>query len=192
MPTPKFRDAVMGETFVRGDFTFASGTKANNKLQMERLKNNPELFDDVIRRLGVLAMVFNPDLISYVPDGARLFAEPLAADLGLPVAHLWKAIDINNGQPRNITYKRPMDHRSVRAANRLVIIEDVTTKFTSTKKVLDLPDMRQIAIGQVSIVHRGWPAAQQNFELKALSLIGEYMPEIMEDEMLASYERLAG
>lgn len=183
---------IIARTFVEGNFTFAEGISANNKLQAERLKQDPELLQEVIEGLGQLALKHKPDLITYVPNGARMFAESVAKDLGLPVVHLFKQLDLP-GQPGQMFIRRPMDRKALLdpKIGRVVIIEDISRTFGSPDKVLKLDSMGQKARGLVSIFHRGEEEARRNFSLETHSVAARYLPPQMSEEELARYRTLA-
>ncbi len=186
-------DRIIAQTFVEGNFRFAEGITANNKLQAERLKRNPELFQVVIDRLGQLAVEFRPDSITYVPNGARIFAELVAAKLALPIIHLVKQVDLE-GQPGKMFYSRPADRRAViedTTVSEIVIIEDISRTFGSPNSVLELEGMRKKAKGLVSVLHRGEEEARQNFSLETQSVAARYLPPQMSEEELARYSAMA-
>lgn len=186
-------DRIIARTFVEGNFTFAEGISANNKLQAERLNQDPKLLQEIIDRLGQLAMKLKPDSITYVPNGARMFAESVATELDLPIIHLVKQVDLEC-QLGKMFYRRPSDRRAVvedPSINEILLIEDISRTFGSPNRVLELEGMQQKATGLVSIFHRGEEEARRNFSLETHSVAARYLPPQMSEEELARYRTLA-
>lgn len=189
---PTLTERIIAATFVSGDFIFADGTVANNKLVSERLARDPELLEEVVSGLAQLAMSFNPDLITFVPNGAKMFAKPVAEQLDLPMADLWKQSTSGKLGGR-ISYRTPKDRLAVlsNAVSRIVIIEDISRTFSSAERVVNLEGMDEKAVGLVSIHHRGTADNQEIFRLPVKSLSERYLPTEMEERELAEYDALA-
>jgi len=180
---------IIARTFVAEETTYANGEVANNRLKSERLEDDPELFEEVLCGLARLALTFEPDTITYVPNGARMFAEPVAEQLGLPVAHMIKEPDGPTAVGKMCI--APRSRRIILAANRLVIVEDVSRTFSQTNRVLGMEGVAEVAVGEVSILHRGSPEAHQGIVIPVKSLATRYLPPQMSNPQLEFYNSWA-
>lgn len=181
---------IIARTFVAEETSYANREVANNKLKSERLKNDPELFEEVIRELAWLALTFEPDAITYVPNGARMFAVPVAEQLGLPLAHMIKEPDGPTAVGR-MYIASPKSRDIILAANRLVVVEDISRTFSQTNRVLRMDGIDKVAVGEVSIVHRGTPEAHQDIAIPVRPLVTRYLPPQMNNPQLEFYNHWA-
>ncbi|MGH7196128.1 MAG: hypothetical protein ACREGA_05150 [Candidatus Saccharimonadales bacterium] len=167
------RQAVLeaGVWRVAGDFTFASGEQANNKLEIDRLllPENGERRQTVVSALAKIAMAAKPDLLYGVPSGGQDFARLVGQKLDLPVISIDKILPQKPGQ-KNFGYSSDNDQKMVSTAARLVGIEDVTTTMTSLAAVLTLPGLAVKTQKMVAIWRRGQPNQERQLPLPAESL----------------------
>ena len=141
---------------VNVDAVFASGDRANNKVDWSKLFLLDEDLNDVNDPLnfalspagelivGTLVEVtdeFAPDLLIGVPSGGQRFATAVARVLGIQVARL-KKVASQPGQ-KNFAFEDLYSQTLVEDSNRVAIIEDVTTKNTSLAGVLRVPGVSQ-------------------------------------------------
>jgi orotate phosphoribosyltransferase len=88
-------DAVMHSgVWHFGDYTFAGGKKANNKLEIPPLLEDPEVKELVLDALTDLIAQHSPDALWGVPSGGQSFAHHLGKKrrLNLPVVYLKKKV----------------------------------------------------------------------------------------------------
>lgn len=154
---------------------FAGGQEANNKLVLDAESvwaKNPALFEIVSSRLGQLAARYRPDLIVPVPSGADGYGWQIANRTGVQCATLQK-----DAATKQISIDEALDH-ALRHAERVLIVEDVTTRLSSVRRVLDIPEIGQRAVGVVSVFDRGAPTnlLQLPDGVAFKSLVAEYLP----------------
>ena len=58
------------------------------------------------------------------------------------------------------------------------------TKFTNTRKVLNIPGLRQKTVAVLSIFHRGSAEARESLEVPSLSVVERYIPPQLEQDSL--------
>lgn len=189
---PSLEDKILGQAFIGANVTLASGVNANNIYEMKRLASNPELFKEVVKNLAKLVFEFNPDLVMYVPNGGKIFAEPVAKELGVVIAHLWKSPEFPDlGLSKRMYISKPSDARAIAQAERAVLIEDVVTTLRSTKEALALDGVTGTVIGMVSILIRGNDEDLNSLDLPKKALVKRYLPSIMSAEELQHYQTLS-
>ncbi len=142
--------ASFQECFSAWQGTFAGGQPANNKFDAEKLRYST-LRTPVARAVASVAMQYQPDMVVAIPNGANWLAIETAWRLGVAVLLLAK-----NPDTGEIAYQSG-GQEQVEMAQRVVFIEDVPNRRTTTAKVLMLPGMAQRAVGEAAFLDRGMP-----------------------------------
>ncbi len=169
--------------FQVGQYEFASGETANNKLGLdaETLEtSDPELYHEVVGRLAVQARQFKPNALTYVPNGARGYAHAIGHLTGLPVVEMVATPNEQGG--KDVALARGFKNlaRFV-LARRIVLIEDVTTELTSVNRTLEMPFMKHKVAGIAAIWRRGVEGREKPLPkgIRASWLVEAPMPRLM-------------
>lgn len=186
---PSYRDQLLARTFIAEDTVFASGQRANNKADADRVQEGSPLFLETCYMLGALAVDMEPDAITYVPTGARRFAVRIAGQFQIPLIEMERSPE----NPGRTNYRYVDDASRVVAeeSERIVVVEDVTSTLASVNGVLEIPGIRPRARGLVAILRRGLASEERPIGIESRWLIEEHMPAQMGDEQLAQYLSLA-
>ncbi len=168
-----FREELLATCLERRDPVtdepFASGEAANNKLEADRIVQGSPFFMRTVRRMKAQVIEEVPDLsdvdyICGIPNGGTRFAEGLSDELAptyrIPVLYFRKE-DALRGIKR-FSPLRANDRRALAAAQRIVMVDDFSTKFTSLNGMLAMEEMTGKDIDFFSIAHRGDPALLQS------------------------------
>lgn len=161
-------------TWELGEYTFATGRPANNKLFMERVLQHPEASKVILRSLGQLVLQHEPDVLWGVPAGGQEYAMALGAWLGIGVVMLEK--EVNEAGRKTFRYKRARDRIRMEGAQCAVGVEDVTTTFTSIKGALLLPELQEKTLGAVAVWRRGQSDSERQINIPVHWLIEEPLP----------------
>jgi hypothetical protein len=78
---------LSADTFIEGDFSFASGVHATLKVDAEQLYSHPKQLDVILGHFATFPCVQTADVLLYVPDGMRKFMTILGRELNKDVAH---------------------------------------------------------------------------------------------------------
>lgn len=170
------REEILATCFSRYEGEFADGDQANNKLDMEKIYDNPELFEEVTLRLGQVAMEHDPEFIVGVPDGATRLADAVASYCGLFSAHLRRT----GSNKDKVEFKDNfLDGKVICGSlSRGVLVEDVFNKFTSTNRVLAVPELSERIVAVEAIWDRGSDPRSKP-DVPARALIKEHVPSIL-------------
>lgn len=175
------QDILTAGVWELGEYVFAGNNEANNKLEMERLLNQPEKAELVLNLLGGLAIgsSFYPDAIWGVPNGGQEFAKVLGKRLKVPVVLLAK--DKVNSSPgeKRFKFRSDEDEAIVDAAQNMVAVEDVTTKLTSLDGALQNPKLAKKTNYIVAIWRRGTEVIERKLYVPILWIIEEPLPNII-------------
>lgn len=174
------RKAILNaEVLEIGDFQYANGERGNNKLNFDNLFKHPLNTKTVISHLGRLAAKYEPDLLIGVPRGGQELAELIIENkcLEVPVAKLSK-VSSDEGN-KWFEYSSDLDEELVLGSERIVIVEDVFNKFTSTLGVLTLDLVFDRTVAAVACWDRGDPL-RDPLDLPHDALVREYIPNIID------------
>jgi orotate phosphoribosyltransferase len=166
----EIRDYFLEKCFVRDDKVFASGIQANNKIDMERLANDP-VAHALVERLGGLIVVQRPEFLVAVPNGASWMTAILCNQLSIPEVQLTKH------QDRSVDYLNAEEATKVLSYEQGVLIEDIFNRFTNTRKVLSLPGMSERVVAVTALMDRGEPSIREPLEIPHFVLVHEPIPE---------------
>jgi orotate phosphoribosyltransferase len=156
-----------------GDYTFASGKKANNKLEIPELLEDPEAREVVLHEMGKLVVAHSPDAIWGVPSGGQEFARHLCKELDVPVIFLRKVGSLAGS--KEFAYNTRYDAKAARKAECIVGIKDITTELTSVNGVLQLPELKEKTEAIVALWRR------ENSEVE--KPLGVNVEWVVEDEV---------
>jgi adenine/guanine phosphoribosyltransferase-like PRPP-binding protein len=142
------RDELIATCLVEADYRQASGLPSNNKLVVERLRDNDQLARQVVGNLAHLAIGHEADFLLPVPDGANWLAEAVSLETGIDYGLLHKADD-------GTVEALPDTDEQLTDASRVVIVEDVLNRLTTTRKVLAVPTVADKAKAVIAVFDRG-------------------------------------
>lgn len=165
------KEAILKTCFSKVDTTFAGGKRANNKLDLELILDNPTLRKRVGRSIAHLAQTYNPDLVVGVPDGANWLAGDIANYLGINQISLNK-----DPETKSISFASDKDALLCAGALRVLVAEDVFNEYTSTRKVLAIPQIGKRAVAAIGIWDRGLEAERQPIVIETKSLVSFHIP----------------
>lgn len=114
-----------------GEFTYASGQEANNKLDMERLLLYREYRTPLLKSMALLA-IRNPQTIEAIigiPRGGAKFAQKVGLLAGIRVIEMEKG-ENDLGNPV-FNYRSRADRVAAESVDSIAIMEDVTTTRSS-------------------------------------------------------------
>lgn len=171
-----FREEILATCLSRYEGKFAGGDRANNKLDMERIYDNPELFEEVVKKLGQAAMEHDPEFVVGVPDGAIRLADAVALRCDLYSVHLKKT----GSDKGKVEFKDSFVDGEVMCGSlrRGVLIEDVFNTFTSTRRVLAIPELSKKVVAAEAIWDRGNDPRDEP-DIPTRALIKEPIPSIL-------------
>jgi orotate phosphoribosyltransferase len=162
--------------------TFASGKRANNKLELERIFKQPELKSKVVTALAQLAMKFKPGFVVGVPNGATPWAEAVREELDIDyIVYLDAQEDLRGRKVMRFRNEFLDRHQLVRHLQDGVMIEDALNEHTSVRQALALPDLgkRKKIEAVVAIWDRGLPSLRPPLWIPHEALITEHIPNIL-------------
>lgn len=167
------REGVLSTCLERYDGVFASGVAANNKLNLDHLREggNTAILGLAIRELVEDIRPLKPEFVVGVPSGATPLAKAAAQILEIECVTLTKGDE-------GIEYATPSDQRLARALVDGVVVEDVVTTLSSVRMVLELPEMGSRIMAVRGIWDRGDPTAREPLprDIDYGSLVEEYIP----------------
>jgi hypothetical protein len=173
------RDRLLSVCLERHEGRFASGQKANNKLDLEKLANDPELEQFVVESLAGRVLEHAPEFVVGIPDGATQLAGKVAVNSGLYLAHLKK----NDQDPNKFEFASWADEEAIcEPLNRGVLIEDVFNRFTNTRRALAIPLLAKRIVAVEAIWDRGLPAYREQLDIPCGSIISEHIPDQLPDD----------
>lgn len=186
---PELLEPLLDLGFRRADTVFASGKHANNKLELDdkRLEQDDWLKEQVVEALGKIALEFEPEFVAGVPEGATRLGVRIAKYVSNYSDYIVQPLllqKIENGSLKYFNYRNQQDFNTVLACRRGVIVEDVSNEFTNTRKVLNIPGLRQKTVAVLSIFHRGPAEARESLEVPSLSIVEHYIPPQLEQDSL--------
>lgn len=175
------RAVLQAEVLELGSFQFASGDRTNNHLSMERLFEHPLQLKTILHHLGRVALRFEPELLIGIPSGGEMFAEALSDDdyVGVPVAYLDK-VAVEPGR-KTFAYRTPEDREKVLSVERLVVVEDIFSKFVSTRGVLEVPGISERVQAVVGIWDRGYHPSRGDLPIPVEALVTEHVPNFLRE-----------
>ena len=167
------REEFLRTCFEPFDGEFASGKKANNKIEAENIYDHNELFEAIALRLGQAVLEHNPEFVVGVPDGATKLADAVALRCDLQAVHLKRT----GPNREKMEFKDNFLDREVicRPLSRGVLIEDVFNEFTNTRKSLAIPELSERIVAVVGILDRG-PRRRQEPAVPCRALIRKRIP----------------
>jgi len=168
------KEAILQTCFERFDGQFAAGDRANNRVNLDRLAKNEELKNYCIKQLGSLAIAYQAEFVTAVPDGANWIARNVSERFGLPLVELFKYPD--TGQ---IDFRTKEDEEITHDLACGALFEDVARTFHSLQKVLALDPLDEKVIVIGSIFDRGNPATRNSLQVPHIPLVREYIPPLL-------------
>lgn len=177
------REELLKTCFERYEGEFAAGTRANNKMNIDRLAESPRLRNYVTRLLGSLAVVESVDFIAAVPNGANWIAQEVADTYSLPFVELFKHPDT-----KEIDFLTEDDYILAQLGEQGLLVEDVASTFYTIRKCLALKRLNENVVVVASIFDRGNVDARTPLPVKYRALAREYIPpSLPEDSKLWEY-----
>lgn len=180
------RHEILKNCFGRYEGAHASGEGANNKLDLERIKDNQDLTDFVVRALSKNVLEHNPEFVVGVPDGATWLAGKVARRADLYLVHLKR-----EGKDRTaVRFETWADKDAIcEPLSRGVLIEDVFNRFTNTIRSLAIPEINKRIVAAEAIWDRGVQPRKELY-LPHRALIEEPIPAVLpEDSELWRYDQ---
>lgn len=159
-----------------GNFTFASGQTANNKLDMEKLLVHRTRRKKVIVPLTDNVVEHSPQAVWGVPRGGQMAARHVANLLGIGFIQLRKDSKHHVPGAKNFIFANPESEALARDCDRLVGIEDVTTEMTSLCGALQLPLLDEHTLAIESIWRRGGEGVERPIDKPMRWLIERPLP----------------
>jgi hypothetical protein len=172
------RDRVLEHCFGPYQGDFEDGQVANNMLDLERIRDIPDLRQEVIEALGQLITPYEPQFVSGVPDGANWLANDLAWELNLISVHLTRLSENRD----NIDFLYPEDRIACNDLDRGIVVEGVFNRYKSTRNVLTIQSLGHKAMAAVSIWDRGVTSEREELSIPTQSLIVEPIPAMLESD----------
>lgn len=172
----QLRGQLLQIGFGRFEGLHASGTQANNKLELgyETLRRYPEVLDRIVTGLCETVVPYRPDFVAGVPHGATSLATEVGKQLDTYEVRLTKSAG-------TITYAHEQDKENLRCVGDGVLIEDVLNRLTNTKACLDLPGLGAKVVAVAGIFDRGFLGQREPIEQPIHSLvslpIGTQLPD---------------
>ncbi len=166
------RKDILGLCFDRYDGTFADGQEANNKLDLELVKQLPSLAALVSYKMATMVVSHNPDLLVSTPKGADWLTRRVAGRLGVAALILNK-----NETTKEFTYSEDGEE-TVAQSDRLVIVDDVLNRLTNTGKVYALPGIAEHAVAIAGIWDRN-PSRETKVPIPTEAIIVEEIPDML-------------
>lgn len=153
-----------------GDFTLSSGKKSSVYVDVKYACTFPEILDEIATQMAEKLKNIEFDRIACVELG------------GVPLA---VALSLKTGKPYVIFRKVRKDYGvesdavgELKAGERVVVVEDVTTTGTSAASVVERVERRGARVATVlTIVDRGEGAEERLQNLMALMRLDELMGE---------------
>lgn len=180
----ELRDTILAcGVFQKGEITYSNGQVGNNKLEMDKLWQNPEQARQVLHKMGELATGLGADCLIGIPNGALVWGEALSQSTGIPHANLQK-LRAEQGDSR-FAYRSSGQKRHILEHERIVIVEDVSRTHSNFRHIVQLSGLREKIVGLVSIWHRGerkYDEDLRTLKIPFLYIVDEYIPEIITDE----------
>lgn len=162
---------------IGGEREWASGTVANNKLDMDHVYADEGLREEIVAKLGELALPLNPKVIVPLPEGANKWGEALGEKLDLPV-RLLKTLE-KGPNLRKYKFKRPLWTPKPKDA---LILDDIFNYGTSLNGVMDMRCVQEYEVtiaGFLAIWDRSPDNLPKRSNLKQLSVVRKHIPEII-------------
>ncbi len=177
------REAILKTCLKKCDTRFADGEQANNKLDLEEIADNPLLREQVGKQIALLAKKYNPDLVVGVPQGANWLAADVADYLKIQKVLLRK-----NPETKVVSFANEEDKIRCEKSSRIVVIEDVFNKYTSTRRVLALLPASSQAVAAIAIWDRGVENKREPLSVESKALIAFHISaQLPEDSNLWKY-----
>lgn len=159
------------------DGVFKGGEQANNKLNIEKLGEDKDIADRVVKSMGRIVLEYEPDFLTAVPSGGDWLARRIAKDIDVTFVQLKKLPRLGK-----ISFFNSAASMSCRKRSRGVIIEDVFNKFTSTNMVLDITMIEERAEAAVAVWDRGNLMERQPLVIPARALITRHIPAVLPED----------
>lgn len=166
-----FQKSILKTCFLKCETRFASGQKANNKLDLERIATDPHLRKKVVEEIASITKVYNPDFVVGVPQGANWLAADVAFRLDIQ-----KVVLSKNPSTNTMSFATNEDKLKCQKLSHGIIIEDVFSRYTNTRRVLKIPQVANRIVAAISIWDRGLDNGREPLSIKAESLIKLNIP----------------
>lgn len=161
------RERILETCFSAHEGEFAGGEAANNKLNLELIRGDHKLTGFIIQALSKNALEHNPEFVVGVPDGATWLADKIALRCGLYSVHLKK--NEQDGTKLEFAHDSVDREMTCEPLSRGVLVEDVFNRFTSTRRALAIPVIRDRVVAAEGIWDRGCePRETPDLPIRAL------------------------
>jgi orotate phosphoribosyltransferase len=160
-----------------GNYTFASGKKANNKFEIPELLNDFEAREIALHAMVNLVLQHSPDALWGVPAGGQEFARQLAKECELPVIYLKKAPSSRG--TKVFTYENRYIAQEAQSAERVVGIEGITNELTSVVGALELPELREKTNAIVAFWRRGTSDIERPLDVNIEWVVEQEVPNLI-------------
>jgi orotate phosphoribosyltransferase len=171
------RRPILESCLITGNFQFAGGDEANNKLDLERAQSIPELAGRITDRLCELAEPYQPTVLVGLPNGATGWAERMSEEMKLPVLYLKKELVVPGQKTFSLRSSHDRQYVDGKPDARLLVIEDAGSKLTSFRGALEsVPYIGKNALGLVGIWRRFPPQVDKPDPKPTRWIINEYIP----------------
>ncbi len=163
----------------KGEFTTASGQRANRKVEMDVLNRSRVLRGLVVAELALRAHAHEPDLIIPMPYGADELGRDVASRLDVGYTYLdW--VDKTPGK-KSVRPRSEIAAKLITRAERIVLVDDVFTVGSSLLAAWTLPLLQHKIVAGEVVWQRGLPGAHQALPFPVGAIVEEYIP-LWEDQ----------
>jgi orotate phosphoribosyltransferase len=181
MPEAELRTRLLKAGLVFGEFSFSGGQKANHKLELDydHIKQDSQLYLEVIDRLAELAEPWQPDFVVGVPNGATR----IGLSVGLNLKTVSHCVQLRKDDGHFSYSTLAVDAENARRGSRGVIVEDVVNRRTNTLKVLNMNGLGEKIVGAVAIWDRAIDndPLRQSLPIELKSIVTEPVPSMLPD-----------
>jgi len=167
------REDIFKVCFQRYDGKFAGSQRANNKFDAEPLQWHKLLRPLVADAVAALGMLYKPDMVVPMPNGANWLGLDVAYLLGTALLLLCK-----NEETGEISYQ-PGGQQQLETAKRVLYVEDVPNRRSTTIKALALPGMAERVVAEVAILDRGMPDEKLPLQIPVKAMFVEPIPAML-------------
>lgn len=152
------------------DYIGPDGRSTEHRLHFERLADDERLYKNVTQSLGVLALKFQPDAITFVSEEAHVFAKDVATAASL------QFIDQRylTRQPRGTddTWIFGKADRELIKSNRIVILDFESFTLEDLDTFLgENPAIAEKAVGFAAVWRRGVPGRERRLSIPRSYLV---------------------
>lgn len=171
MSQTQLEGALLKIGFGRADTVFASGLRANNKLNLDydTLSPHPAIYSQVLAQLVVMSEVYVPDFVVGVPSGATRIARDVAGKLRVQNPQLKKST-------RGIDFATRANRQMMPDLKRGILIEDVINTRGTINQTLQIESLGPKIVAVLGIFDRGPEDFRQGVEAPVSSIVEHPIP----------------